>query len=214
MTADTADLTDEERRAYDYIAGYIGDHGRAPAIRDVGRHLGKATPENAKGVVKALLKKGLLVRNGPGARAIALAGGRSDLSIPLRGKAYCGIPAGRESVEEDEQRLNLRDLFGRDDLVAYEAEGRSMQDAGILPGAKVVVRELTDPEQLRNGDVVLAMYDRALVLKVFHRRGDAVILKSRNKAVAPIEVPAARRHAFRPLGLFHALLYDKLPAAE
>jgi len=80
------------------------------------------------------------------------------------GKIAAGLPI--EAVE-DQQELNLAEMFMGPDLFALRVSGDSMIDAGILDGDYVVIRK---QPVAHDGDIVVALIDRVeATLKRFRR---------------------------------------------
>ena len=108
-------------------------------------------------------------------------------SLPLKGVVAAG-PA--IEAEEQDERLELRDLFGGDEMFAVKVKGQSMIEGQIADGDYVVIRKR---EACDNGDKVVAMVDRAMTLKKFYRKKDQVRLEPMNEAMEPILVDPARQ---------------------
>lgn len=90
--------------------------------------------------------------------------------IPLVGKIAAGLPI--EAVE-DQQELNLSEMFMGPDLFALRVSGDSMIDAGILDGDYVVIKK---QPVAHDGDIVVALIDRVeATLKRFRRISNAEV---------------------------------------
>ena len=119
------------------------------------------------------------------ARAITIPGVTSGgFSLPLLGV----IAAGKtiEAVEQDE-RLEMKDLFGQSNLYVLKVRGTSMIDSQIADGDFVVIKK---QETADNGEKVVAMVDKAMTLKKFYRRGEMVELRPANSEMASLVYPA------------------------
>jgi len=68
---------------------------------------------------------------------------------------------------------------------ALRVDGDSMEDAGILKGDYVVVRQQATA---RDGEVVVAVIEGETTLKRFRRTRDKVVLEAANPEYKPIEI--------------------------
>src|SRR6185312_8047358 len=126
-----AKLTAKQQHIYNYIRKHIEGKGFPPAIRDICDAFSISSPNGAMCHLKALEKKGFISRVSKHknkqrvqARGITIPGvSAGGFSLPLKGV----VAAGR-AIEADEQddRLELRDMFGDDDLFVVKVKGQSM----------------------------------------------------------------------------------------
>ena len=61
---DFSQLTERQREIYDFIREMIETAGYGPTVRDIGLHFGIMSPNGVMCHLKALEKKGLIVRKG------------------------------------------------------------------------------------------------------------------------------------------------------
>jgi repressor LexA len=143
--AEKPKLTDTQKRIFDFILKYIEQNGYPPAIRDIGDEFGIKSPNGVMCHLRALQKKGYIHRDeknderGGRARAITIPGVTSGgFSLPLLGV----IAAGKtiEAVEQDE-RLEMKDLFGQNNLYVLKVRGTSMIESQIADGDYVVIKK-------------------------------------------------------------------------
>jgi len=189
-----AALTDKQERIYNYIRRHIEGKGFPPAIRDICDEFSISSPNGVMCHLKALEKKGFIKRvtkhknkQRAQARGITIPGvSAGGISLPLRGV----VAAGRaiEAVDTEE-RLELRDMFGDDDLFVVKVRGSSMIDGQIADGDYVVIRQC---ETCENGEKVVAMVDRAMTLKKFYKKKDHIRLEPMNSSMEPIVVDPAK----------------------
>jgi repressor LexA len=194
-------LADRDRAALKFFREYAERYGRPPTVRQLGEGIGIFPPNNAQRVLARLVAAGELTEDQlpSGARSLRATPPRG---IPFRGRVSCGQPV--EMIDEDRGRLDLGDLLKGDDLVAYEATGRSMVEAGILPGDYLIVQECPDPDP---GQVVIAMLDREMLCKKYKRTRKRSIIRLApcNGEMPPIEVDTERGH-FRILGVLRSVV--------
>ena len=112
----------------------------------------------------------------------------SPPTIPLVGKIAAGLPI--EAIE-DQQELNLAEMFMGPELFALRVTGDSMMDAGILDEDYVIIRKTP---VANDGDIVVAMIDKSeATLKRFKRRTEGqVALIPENSEMEPMIYPAER----------------------
>lgn len=193
---DTTVLTTKQQAIYHFIRKHIETRGFPPAIRDICEAFQISSPNGVMCHLKALQKKGYINRvekrdnkQRAQARGITIPGvSAGGFSLPLKGV----VAAGRaiEAEEETDERLELRDMFGGDDLFVVKVRGQSMIDGQIADGDFVVIRK---KETCENGEKVVAMIDKAYTLKKYYRKKDVIQLQPMNSAMDPIVVDPTRQ---------------------
>jgi repressor LexA len=188
-------LTDKQEKIYNFIRRHIETKGFPPAIRDICDEFGISSPNGVMCHLKALQKKGYINRvekrdnqQRAQARGITIPGvSAGGFSLPLKGV----VAAGRAiEAEEQDERLELRELFSGDDVFAVKVRGQSMIDGQIADGDYVVIRKA---ETCENGEKVVAMVERAMTLKKYYRRKNEIQLHPMNSAMEPIVVDPSRQ---------------------
>ncbi|AMV28401.1 LexA repressor [Gemmata sp. SH-PL17] len=200
-------LTDRQEAIYNFIRKHIEDKGFPPAIRDICTEFGISSPNGVMCHLKALQSKGYIQRIQKGensvkaqARGITIPGVTSGgFSLPLVGV----VAAGRaiETTEQDD-RLEMRDLFGSDDLFVVKVRGTSMIDGHIADGDFVVIRK---KETCENGEKVVAMVEKAMTLKKYYKKKNEIQLHPMNSTMEPIIVDPARED-IRILGVLAGVI--------
>lgn len=192
---ETASLTAKQLAIYNFIRKHIETKGFPPAIRDICDEFSISSPNGVMCHLKALQKKGFINRvekrdnqQRAQARGITIPGvSAGGYSLPLRGV----VAAGRAIEAEDtDERLELRDLFGSDDVFVVKVRGQSMIDGHIADGDFVVIRKKPTCD---NGEKVIAMVDRAMTLKKYYRKKDQIRLEPMNSTMEPILVDPSRQ---------------------
>jgi repressor LexA len=175
-------LTTRQREIYEFLKDKIINRGYGPTVREIGAHFGIRSPNGVMCHLKALEKKGLIIREQHMSRAIQLSQSpRLATSLPLAGQIAAGRPV--EAVEQDE-RIDFADLFNNDDHFCLRVKGDSMIEDQIAEGDYVVVRR---QETCRDGDIVVALVDgQDATLKRFYRERDRVRLEPANSKMQPI----------------------------
>ena len=178
---DFSQLTERQREIYDFIRGKIESRGYGPTVRDIGDAFGIKSPNGVMCHLKALEKKGLILREEGKARAIQLADYRGPQhGLPLLGRVAAGVPT---LAVEQEDRLELDDLFGGPDHYALQVRGNSMVEDHIDDGDFVVIRK---QETAENGERVVARIGNDVTLKRYYRDEGQVRLEPANNSMKPI----------------------------
>jgi len=191
----TAVLTARQQEIWQFLVEYVEGHGYPPTVREIGEHVGLASPSTVHAHLANLERAGLVKRDPTKPRALELPGHRrlehppaaEAQRLPLLGQIAAGLPL--LAVENVEDRIAVPEPLGRGADFLLTVKGDSMIDAGILDGDTLVVQRRDDA---RNGEIVVALVgedeaaDEATV-KTFHREADGrVRLQPENSSLAPI----------------------------
>ena len=186
-------LTESQLRIFNYILKYIELNGYPPAIRDIGKAFDIASPNGVMCHLRALQKKGYIQRDekneerGGRARSITIPGvSAGGFSLPLLGVVAAGKTI--EAVEQNE-RIEMRELFNQDNLYVLKVRGTSMIDSQIADGDYVIIKKQDSAD---NGEKVVAMVDKSMTLKKFYKRKDHVRLEPCNTSMDPIIVDPSK----------------------
>jgi repressor LexA len=187
-------LTARQQEIWNYLVEYVDRHGYPPTVREIGEHVGLASPSTVHAHLANLERAGLLHRDPTKPRALELIGRerrapeRRDegavARLPLLGQIAAGGPMLAEENIED--YLAMPASTKGDFLL--RVKGESMIDAGILDGDLVIVQRA---QEARNGEIVVALAgddestDEATV-KTFYREGSRVRLQPENASLEPI----------------------------
>ena len=183
-------LTSQEQKTLQFIRNYLAQHGYAPKFKEIGAAIGVQSHGTIHRYVQSLEDKGYIERTKNNSRGMALV----DLplvsppTIPLAGRIAAGMPI--EAIEE-QQELNLADMFMGPELFALRVTGDSMVDAGILDADYVIIKKQPVAD---DGDIVVAMIDNVeATLKRFKRKSqDTVALIPDNPDMEPMIYAADR----------------------
>lgn len=212
-------LTQRQQQVLDFITRRIEEAGYPPTIREIGEEMGIKSTNGVNDHLKALERKGFLVREGLKSRALRpvhMSSSANDIepapskptsdvmpamipdsgrmvSVPVLGRVAAGAPI---LADENVQTTVQIDSFflgaGRTDKVfALRVSGESMIDAGIFDGDYIFVRKQLEA---RRGDIVVAMIDGEATVKRFEPKGDVIEFVAENKTMGPIVV---KRSDFR-----------------
>jgi repressor LexA len=180
---DMSTLTHRQREIYDFIKEKIETRGYGPTVREIGTAFDIRSPNGVMCHLKALEKKGLILREEFSARAIQLVDYKhSTAELPLLGNVAAGQPF---EPAEQQERLDFNDLFGGKDHFALQVRGQSMIEDHIDDGDFVVIRK---QDTAQSGERVVAMIDNEVTLKRFHMEKGRIRLDPANSTMKPIYV--------------------------
>ena len=142
-------LTARQQEIWNYLVEYVDRHGYPPTVREIGEHVGLASPSTVHAHLANLERAGLLRRDPTKPRALELIGRerrepdrrgadeRRDVArLPLVGQIAAGGPMLAE--ENIEEYLPMPASTKGDFLL--RVKGESMIEAGILDGDLVIVQ--------------------------------------------------------------------------
>jgi repressor LexA len=201
-------LTDRQRQALDYITDCLDLRGYPPTLREIGEHMGIRSTNGVNDHLKALERKGYLIREELKSRALRpvdydsgrnSAANNDSFEIEIIGRVAAGEPILAEhnvidKVVVDRHFLGAvkqREVFG---LVV---RGESMIEDGIFDGDYIFVRKQSTAE---TGEIVVVMVDGEATCKRFFPEGDRVRLQPANESMSPIYVDRAEFRAVDILG--------------
>ena len=180
---DFSSLTMRQREIYDFIRSKIEGRGYGPTVREIGQNFDIKSPNGVMCHLKALEKKGLIIREGFSARAIQLVDYKPGASgLPMLGNVAAGAPT---AASEQDDRLDFAELFGGPNHFALRVRGQSMIEDHIADGDYVVIRHQGEAP---NGERVVAMVDGEVTLKRFYKDRHHVRLEPANGKMQPIIV--------------------------
>src|SRR5436305_1558639 len=206
----TDTLTERQEKILAFIKKSIQDQGYPPTIREIGEHFGIRSTNGVNDHLKALERKGYLLRGELKSRALSVidggksaapagrfpklgkrevlspAGGGETVEIPVIGKVAAGAPILAQENITDHVRIDsmlLGDSGKR--VFALKVTGDSMIGDGILDGDYIFVRKQL---QAGSGEIVVAMIEDEATVKRFYPEGDRIRFQPSNPRLKPIYV--------------------------
>ncbi len=183
-------LTRRQRMVYEFIRDKIRTRGYGPTVREIGSAFGIRSPNGVMCHLKALERKGLIIRERNMSRAIQLAlEPVEERGLPLAGRIAAGVL--HEAIEQNE-RVDFADLFDPRDksLFVLQVNGDSMIEDQIADGDYVIVRK---QRTARKGQIVVALTDEGeATLKRWFPEKNRIRLQPANRAMKPLYVKNAR----------------------
>jgi repressor LexA len=193
-------LTARQQEIWQFLVEYVDGHGYPPTVREIGEHVGLASPSTVHAHLANIERAGLIRRDPTKPRAIELVGHRRLAAghaaaasepevarLPLLGRVAAGGPILAEENVEDV--VAVPEPLGRGADFLLCVKGDSMIGAGILDGDTLVVQRTDDA---RNGEIVVALAgddesaDEATVKRFFRDADGRVRLQPENAALEPI----------------------------
>jgi len=177
-------ITRRQKEMLDYLRGYIGQHGYAPTLDEIGRHFSLASLATVHKHLQNLERKGRIRRLANHSRALELTpepGLARAVQVPLLGRVAAGTPI--EAVEVPETVTLPEELLGRGETFALRVRGDSMIGEGILDGDLIVVESRSEAE---NGATVVALVRGEATVKKLKRERGRIRLLPANDRLAPI----------------------------
>ncbi len=159
-------LTKRQQEVLDYLKETQRSEGFMPSTRDIQRHFDFASQTAAISHLKALEKKGVIVRKANKACGIGFPEEMEReeiIDIPIYGNIAAGMaqdvdPEKEGCISIDTQSLGIAT---HSKTFALKVRGESMIDAHICDGDTVIL-EVREP---RKGDIVAALIDEETTLK-------------------------------------------------
>ncbi len=180
-----ATLTKRQKQIIDFLDQYIGEHGYAPTLQEIGQYFGLASLATVHKHLKNLELKGFVRRRSNHSRALELVslhkpGGAQEL--PLLGQVAAGTPI--EAMETSDSIVVPEDFIRRENTFCLRVRGESMIEEGIRDGDYIIVE---GRESAANGETVVALINgEATVKKYYREEGGRIRLEPANVAMKPI----------------------------
>jgi repressor LexA len=182
-------LTKRQRSVYDFIRDKIQNRGYGPTVREIGGKFDISSPNGVMCHLKALERKGLIIREPNMSRAIQLApaAAEEEDGLPLVGEVAAGVM--HEAIEQEE-RVNFGKMFAKKNQFVLRVKGNSMIDAQIADGDFVVINR---QRSAKSGQIVVAQTeDGEATLKYWFPEKNRIRLQPANHAMKPIYVKDAK----------------------
>ena len=172
-------LSPKQQQIYDFILNFADEHGYPPSVREIAQAVDLRSPSTVHFHLKGLREAGLIEQAAGKTRAITVTDGAHNRrnQVPLLGSVAAGSPILAEECIEDYLTFDTGGRVG--EHFALRVRGESMLEAGILPGDVVVVHQ---EQQVRNGDIVVALFEDEATVKTFRRENGHIWLYPENSS--------------------------------
>ncbi len=198
-------LTDRQREILEFITQSIRERGYPPTLREIGVQFGIRSTNGVNDHLRALEKKGHLLREDLKSRALRPVGPRGPVrapsrdddmvEIPLIGRVAAGAPLLAVENVEDTVKVDRFFIGQTKEVFALRVKGDSMIEDGIFDGDYIFVRKQL---QANRGDIVVAMINDEATVKRYYPEGDSIRFQPANSAMQPIMV---RKRDFKAVNL-------------
>ena len=166
-------LTEQQFKIFDVIKGHVNDYGYPPTRAEIAKIMGFKSVNAAESHIKALVKKGVLLKVPDSSRGLKLVEEYSG--IPIVGRVAAGSPIS--AVENIEKYIPTNQISSPVDFF-LRVKGDSMKDIGIIENDLVGVKKASTAE---NGSVVVARLEDEVTLKRFVQENGKIKLVAENK---------------------------------
>ena len=166
-------LTEQQFKIFDVIKGHVNDYGYPPTRAEIAKIMGFKSVNAAESHIKALVKKGVLLKVPDSSRGLKLVEEYSG--IPIVGRVAAGLPIS--AVENIEKYIPTNPISSPVDFF-LRVKGNSVKDIGIIENDLVGVKKASTAE---NGSVVVARLEDEVTLKRFVRENGKIKLVAENK---------------------------------
>ena len=166
-------LTEQQFKIFDVIKGHVNDYGYPPTRAEIAKIMGFKSVNAAESHIKALVKKGVLLKIPDSSRGLKLVEEYSG--IPIVGRVAAGSPIS--AVENIEKYIPTNPISSPVDFF-LRVKGDSMKDIGIIENDLVGVKKASTAE---NGSVVVARLEDEVTLKRFVQENGKIKLVAENK---------------------------------
>ncbi len=191
-------LTARQREALDFITYCLDERGYPPTLREIGEHMGIRSTNGVNDHLKALERKGYLVREELKSRALRpIDMDDAKCQIPIIGQVAAGQPILAQEQVTDRVTID-RFFIGKApsaEVFGLVVRGDSMIEDGIYDGDYIFVRKQSTAE---NGEIVVVMIEGEATCKRIYHEAERVRLQPANASMSPIYV---HRSEFRSIDI-------------
>jgi repressor LexA len=192
-------LTHRQQLVLDFIKVCIDSRGYPPTLREIGEHMGIRSTNGVNDHLKALARKGFLVRDDMKSRALRpVSGSGQVIEVPVVGRVAAGQPMLAVENVEDTVKVDRFFIGPSREVFALRVKGDSMIEDGIFDGDYIFVRKQLNASA---GEIVVAMIDGDATVKRYFPEGDRIRFQPANAAMAPIYVHQADFRSVDILGV-------------
>jgi len=197
-------LTARQKQVVEIIAKSIHERGYPPTLREIGKIMGIGSTNGVTDHIRALIRKGFLVKQDVTARGLRLtrayetgASASPDaanihgdsaetIQVPVVSRLVPGAPLQAEFVIDTvmvDPSLLYRPGAPTTDVFGLRMRGDAMTGAGIVDGDYVFVRPQRSAD---NGDIAVVFIGDDAMVRRYYRSDTQVRLDPANKSMASI----------------------------
>ncbi len=190
-------LTDIQKKILEHLIEQIKGKGIPPTLAEVARHVGYKNRATVQQHLSAIEKKGYIRKSSKLSRGIELTlEDKFFVPRPVLGEVAAGSPLIIYPDAIDTIDLPTIVRMPKDSFL-LRVKGDSLKDAYIFSGDIVIINPNLEP---RNGQIVVAILDDAVVVKRFFKKKSQIELISENPEYKPMIID--KRHpSFKLVGI-------------
>jgi repressor LexA len=184
-------LYKRQRQIVDFIAQYIQKNGYSPTLQEIATALGVSSLATVHEHLQALQRKKVIRKFEGAVRGIELLDRTflkmtDAVDLPLMGFVAAGSPIEPHIDPNATFKVSPEMISNNYRSYVLQVKGKSMIEDHIDDGDYVVLQEVP-PDQVHNGDIVVALLDNGLAtLKRFYKEMTRVRLEPANSTMSPI----------------------------
>ncbi len=200
MKQDFSDLTEKQKKIYEYLVEFSARHPYPPTVREICSAVGLRSTSSVHSHLLTLQQLGYIRKYANKNRALEITGplpdGQADaapefdgdtVAVPVVGTVAAGQPL--LAVEQITDYFPLpAHMLPNQQTFMLTVKGDSMIQAGIYDGSLVLVAQQSTAQ---NGDMVVALVDDSATVKTFYKEDGHIRLQPENDAMEPIIVQDA-----------------------
>ncbi len=183
-------ITDKQKEILEYLKSEILNRGFPPTVREICDAVNLKSTSSVHAHLETMEKNGYIRRDPTKPRAIEILDDnfnitrREVVNIPLVGRVAAGEPL--LAVENVENYFPIpAEYMPNAQSFMLKVKGESMINAGIFSGDMILVEQV---DNVRNGDMVVALVDDSATVKTFYKEADHIRLQPENDNMDPIIV--------------------------
>ena len=169
------ELTEKQKKVLDFIKAFHAQNAMMPTVREIATNF-KLSIGSIQQHLRGLLSKGALIKRGSISRGIDFPKRMNWTQVPILGSVHAGTFLEQIEDAQDYVYINT-DITRNRKCFALKVKGDSMEPSGIFEGDTIVV---SDTDNVKNGEVVVALVDGESAIKMFFKENNKVVLKSSN----------------------------------
>lgn len=199
-------LTKKQVKTVKFVKDFIEVNSYSPTYKEIAEHF-KVNVNAVQQSVTALIKKGAIEKVSGIARGLRLKDTMPEeinrvksnlIVIPLYGNVAAGEPVFADNNIEGYIAVE-KPKRAKGELFSVTVRGDSMVDKKIIELDKLIIRK---QETANDGEIVVALLDDEVTVKVFKKNGGDPYLQPANNKYDPIRRP------FKILGIVVGLVRD------
>lgn len=153
-------LTDRQREVYECIRRSIKNYGYGPTVREIGDSVGINSPNGVVGHLKALVKKGLILRQPHLSRSIQLVNNQEANTCKATGSISGGVFKENETPDNTDLSF-LIPIEGVNQFISVK--DNTFADYKIVAGDTIIIRNSVEAK--KNQSVLYTLKNKLYLAK-------------------------------------------------